>query len=82
MTIKIIPNEKGNPPGKLADVELHFTEGGLEGLKLLGFAIWDRALEAATSRFPQANTASMASDGRLHCCGQLPMSRLRTASAI
>ena len=26
MTVKIIPNDKGNPPGKLADVELHFTE--------------------------------------------------------
>jgi hypothetical protein len=26
MTIKIIPNEKGNPPGKLADAEIHFTE--------------------------------------------------------
>ena len=25
MTIKIVPNDKGNPPGKLADVELHFT---------------------------------------------------------
>ena len=24
MTVKIIPNDKGNPPGKLADVELHF----------------------------------------------------------
>ena len=26
MTIKIISNEKGNPPGKLAEAELHFTE--------------------------------------------------------
>jgi hypothetical protein len=42
MTIKIIPNDKGNPPGKLADVELHFTSGQLEGLKLIGFAIWER----------------------------------------
>ena len=42
MTIKITPNEKGNPPGKLADAELHFTEGPLEGMKLIGFAIWER----------------------------------------
>ena len=42
MTIKITPNDKGNPPGKLADAELHFTEGPLEGLKLIGFAIWER----------------------------------------
>jgi hypothetical protein len=43
-TIKISPNEKGNPPGKLADIELHFTDaaGSLAGLKLIGFAIWER----------------------------------------
>ena len=41
MTIKIVPNEKGNPPGKLADAELHFTAGPLEGLKLIGFGIWE-----------------------------------------
>jgi len=41
MTVKIITNEKGNPPGKLADAELHFTDGVLEGLKLLGFAVWE-----------------------------------------
>jgi hypothetical protein len=42
MTIKITPNDKGNPPGKLAEAELHFTEGPLEGLKLIGFSIWER----------------------------------------
>ena len=42
MTIKITPNDKGNPPGKLADAELHFTDGPLDGLKLIGFAIWER----------------------------------------
>lgn len=42
MTIKILPNEKGTPPGKLADAELHFSEGPLEGLKLTGFAVWER----------------------------------------
>ena len=42
MTIKITPNDKGNPPGKLADAELHFTDGPLEGLKLIGFSIWER----------------------------------------
>ena len=42
MLVKIVPNEKQNPPGKLADAELHFTEGVLEGLKLIGFAIWER----------------------------------------
>jgi hypothetical protein len=42
MTIKIVPNDKGTPPGKLADAELHFTTGPLEGLKLIGFAVWER----------------------------------------
>ena len=42
MNIKITPNDKGNPPGKLADAELHFTEGPLDGLKLIGFSIWER----------------------------------------
>ncbi len=42
MTIKIMPNDKGNPPGKLAEAELHFHDGPLEGLKLIGFSIWER----------------------------------------
>jgi len=42
MVVKITPNDKGNPAGKLADAELHFSEGALEGLKLIGFAIWER----------------------------------------
>jgi hypothetical protein len=42
LTIKITSNEKGNPPGKLADAELQFTDGPLDGLKLIGFAVWER----------------------------------------
>ena len=42
MVVKISPNDKGNPVGKLADAELHFSDGALEGLKLIGFAIWER----------------------------------------
>ena len=42
MDITIIPNENTNAPaGKLADAELLFTEGALEGLKLIGFAVWE-----------------------------------------
>ena len=37
MTVKIVRNDKGNPPGKLADAELHFNGGELDGLKLIGF---------------------------------------------
>ena len=39
---RITPNDRGNPPGKLADAELHFTDGELSGLKLIGFSIWER----------------------------------------
>jgi hypothetical protein len=42
MTVKIVANDKGNPPGKLADAELHFSDGPLAGLKLIGFAVWER----------------------------------------
>jgi hypothetical protein len=42
MLVKISRNDKGNPPGKLADAELHFAEGELDGLKLIGFSIWER----------------------------------------
>jgi hypothetical protein len=42
VVIKITPNDKNNPPGKLAEAEVHFTEGVLEGLKLIGFAVWER----------------------------------------
>ena len=41
MVVKIAPNDKNSPPGKLADAELHFTEGLLDGLKLIGFAVWE-----------------------------------------
>ena len=42
MVVKISRNDRGNPPGKLADAELHFTEGILDGLKLIGFAVWEK----------------------------------------
>src|SRR2546428_8741801 len=42
LVVKITPNDKGNPPGKLADAELHFIDGELDGLKLIGFSIWER----------------------------------------
>ena len=45
VSVKIIPNDKGNPPGKLADAEVIFEpESGplLSGLKLSGFSVWER----------------------------------------
>jgi hypothetical protein len=42
VTIKITPNDRNNPPGKLAEAELHFSDGPLDGLKLIGFSIWEQ----------------------------------------
>ena len=43
ITVKITSNDRSNPPGKLADAELHFGgESPLAGLKLIGFGIWER----------------------------------------
>lgn len=52
MTVKFVPNDKGNPAGKLADAELHFSGGPLDGLKLIGFAIWERRGGARNVTFP------------------------------
>lgn len=43
-SVKFIQNANGTPPGKLADAEVHFIDGfGIfSGLKLAGFAIWER----------------------------------------
>ncbi len=44
IVVKITPNDgrTNSPAGKLADAELHFTDGDLAGLKLIGFSIWER----------------------------------------
>ena len=42
VVVKITTNDKSNPPGKLAEAEIHFTEGVLDGLKLIGFTVWER----------------------------------------
>lgn len=58
MTVHLTPNDKGNPPGKLADAELRFTEGPLAGLRLIGFSIWERRVGmAATVTFPARSSS-------------------------
>ena len=44
VSVKIIPNDKGTPSGKLADAEVIFEAdaGPLSGMKLVGFAVWER----------------------------------------
>ncbi len=54
VSVKIIPNERGNPPGKLADAEVIFEAdaGPLSGLKLVGFAVWERRDGGRNVTFP------------------------------
>jgi hypothetical protein len=42
ITIQILKTNGHAAPGKLADAEIHFTGGDLDGLKLVGFAVWRR----------------------------------------
>jgi hypothetical protein len=43
VVVKITQNgkEKNVPAGKLADAEVHFTDGPMHGLKLIGFTVWE-----------------------------------------
>ena len=54
VSVKIIPNDKGSPPGKLADAEVIFEAdaGPLHGLTLVGFAIWERRNGGKHVTFP------------------------------
>lgn len=50
MTIKFV--SANNPSGKLADAALHFDDGPFAGLKLVGFAIWERRTGGRNVTFP------------------------------
>ena len=64
MTIKINPNDKGNPPGKLAEAEVHFHDGPLEGLKLIGFSVWERRGASGRNVTFPARSYSVNGEGR------------------
>src|SRR3990172_6240778 len=40
MRVHFVLNHGGTPASKLADVEIHFEEGLLAGLKLVGCSVW------------------------------------------
>lgn len=40
--VDITLNVTGNPPGKLADAELHFIDGPLAGMGIIGFGVWQK----------------------------------------
>ena len=54
VSVRITPNTSGNPAGKLADAEVIFEAdaGPLTGLKLIGFAIWERRNGGRNVTFP------------------------------
>lgn len=80
--VKIVPNDRGNPPGKLADAELHFTDDVLDGLKLIGFGIWERRGGGGRNvTFPARQHSSTVSAAASPSCAPSSMPRLRTACA-
>ena len=54
VSVRIIPNTEGKPPGKLADAEVIFEAdaGPLSGLKLIGFSVWERRDGGRNVTFP------------------------------
>ena len=54
MSVKILPNTSGSPQGKLADAEVIFgaASGPLQGLRLIGFAVWERRDGGRNVTFP------------------------------
>jgi hypothetical protein len=45
-------NPSGSPVGKLADAEIRFEGGLLDGLRLIGFGIWERRTGGRNVTFP------------------------------
>ena len=54
MSVTILPNTSGSPQGKLADAEVIFgaASGPLQGLRLIGFAVWERRSGGRNVTFP------------------------------
>ena len=54
VSVKILPNQTGNPQGKLADAEVIFGAGTgpFEGLRLIGFGVWERRGGGRNVTFP------------------------------
>lgn len=86
MVVKILPNDKGSPNGKLADAEVHFTDGAMEGLKLLGFAIWERRQGPGRNVTFPARTYSVNGERRsfalLRPAGDNPASQSRVRDLV
>jgi hypothetical protein len=59
MRLHYVLNHGGTPESKLADVEIHFEEGLLSGLKLVGCSVWrSKKGEAPTVLVPSRSYAT------------------------
>ena len=54
VSVTILPNTSGSPQGKLADAEVIFgaASGPLNGLRLIGFGVWERRDGGRNVTFP------------------------------
>ena len=54
VSVRILPNDSGNPKGKLADADVIFEAGSgpLQGLRLIGFGVWERRDGGRNVTFP------------------------------
>jgi hypothetical protein len=80
ITAKFIATN-GNPPGKLADAEIHFGEGVLAGMKLIGFAIWERRTASGRNVTFPARQYSVNGERRTFSLLR-PVGELQTQDAI
>ncbi|HEY3489806.1 MAG TPA: hypothetical protein VGK27_06770 [Candidatus Deferrimicrobiaceae bacterium] len=59
MRLHYVLNHGGTPESKLADVEIHFEEGLLAGMKLIGCSVWrTQKGEAPTVLLPSRSYAT------------------------
>lgn len=48
----VFHEDRQNQPGKVAEAEMHFIAGPLVGMKLVGFAVWERRTGGHNVTFP------------------------------
>ena len=70
MVVKIVPNDKANPPGKLAEAELHFTDGVFGGLKLSVRDLGTTKRQRAQRHVPFAPVPVVAIVAALRCASR------------
>jgi hypothetical protein len=68
ITIRILRTNGPGARNQLADAEIHFTAGELDGLQLVGLAFWQRRdRRGRTSASPRASSPCRATLGASQC---------------